>query len=371
MRTALLATFTLTAMFGQTPQDLAAELLFAQAAATAGGEAQVKAQLETERAAAKLRAIGRAGNEYSRGTRSIDRRDYEAAIQSFDAVIEARNPRADGAMYWKAYSQHKLGRRDQALATLAQLQKEHPQSRWLSDAKALEVEVRQAAGKPVSPESESDDDLKLLALNSLMQSDPERSIPVIEKVLKDPKAAPKVKERALFVLAQSRDERARAAVASVAKGSGNPDLQMKAVEYLGVFGKGNAALLQEIYNSSPDLTVRRAVVRGYMMARDSDRLLAVARSEQNPDLRREAIQMLGTMRDDNVSAALASLYNAGLDQTARRAILDAMMMQGNAKGLIEIARKETDPKLRQQAVERLSVMKSKEAADFMMEVLSK
>ena len=326
----------------------------------------IAAQTRTE-----LKRVGRGADvDYDRGARSIDRRDYENAIQSFDAVIAAKHARADGAMYWKAYAQNRLGRRDQALATLAQLQKDHPQSRWLNDAKALEVEVRQAAGRPVSPEAEGDEDLKLLALNSLMRSDPERSVPVVEKVIKDPKASPKVKERALFVLAQSRDERARSAVVAVAKGSGNPDLQMKAVEYLGMSGKENAPLLQEIYNLSNDTNVRRAVVRGYMMSRDSERLLAVAKSEQNADIRREAIHMLGTMRDEKVAAALASLYGSA-DASSKQAILDSLMIQNNAKGLIEIARKETDPRLRQQAVERLSVMKSKEATDYMLEVLNK
>ena len=115
------------------------------------------AERAREMTARTLARTDREDANYRRGTSAIDRRDYDGAIVAFDRAIEAKIARADGALYWKAYAQNRLGRRDQALASLAQLQKEFPQSRWTSDAKALEVEVRQAAGRPVSPDAEADD----------------------------------------------------------------------------------------------------------------------------------------------------------------------------------------------------------------------
>src|SRR6185295_4519060 len=100
---------------------------------------------------------------------------------------------------------------------------------------ALDVEVRQAAGKPVSPESATDEDLKLMALQGLMNSDSDRALPLLEKLLHSSQS-PKIKERALFVLTQSDSARAKQIVVDIAKGSSNPDLQMKAVHYLGVMG---------------------------------------------------------------------------------------------------------------------------------------
>ena len=409
---------------------LSASAAFAQesTAAANAAEARARAAAARDQARTMARSAERSGNEYQRGTRFIDRRDYEAAIKSFDQVIEAKDPKADGALYWKAYAQNKLGRRDQAQATLAQLQNEHPQSRWLNDAKALDVEVRQASGRPVSPDAEGDEELKIFAVNSLMSSDPERAVPVLTKVLRDPKAQPKLKERALFVLAQSKDPKARAALGEIAKGGGNPDLQMKAVEFLGVFGKDNAPLLNEIYSGTNDVAVRRAVIRGMMHSRDKERLLALAKSEQNEELRREAIrmlgamqgqaelnqlyqsetspelrreivrgfmmtrdverlltvakgekdssvrreaiQMLGTMRDEKIGPALTAIYAEG-DSQAKQAVIDALFMQKSAGALIDLARKETDPKMKRAVVERLSLLKSKEATDYMMEVLNK
>src|SRR6202011_1301078 len=83
---------------------------------------------------------------YESGKSALDNHYYEKAVSIFDKVIDSKNAssRADGAYYWKAYALNKLGKRDEALAALAELQKQFPQSRWLTDAKALQIEVQQA-----------------------------------------------------------------------------------------------------------------------------------------------------------------------------------------------------------------------------------
>ena len=308
---------------------------------------------------------------YRAGTRAIDRRQYEEAIESFNVIIEAKDSHADGALYWKAYAQNRLGRRGEAQATLAQLSREYPQSRWLNDAKALEIEVRQASGQPVSPDAESDEDLKLLAINGLMTNDPERALPLLKKVLADPKASPHVKERALFVVAQSHNQASRDVLVQIAKGGGNPDMQMKAVEYLGMFSRGNGQALAEIYSGASDPAVKRAVIRGLMMGGDFDGVLNLAKTEKSPELRKEAIRTLGMMRRDKSSEALVSMYASETDRSVKQAVIDGLFMQQNAKALVDLARKENDMTLKKDIVQRLAMMRSKEATDYMMEVLNK
>ena len=61
----------------------------------------------------------RAGNDasareesfYRRGTGALDNREWDRAAQSFSMAASFAGPRADGALYWKAYSLNKLGRR--------------------------------------------------------------------------------------------------------------------------------------------------------------------------------------------------------------------------------------------------------------------
>ena len=114
---------------------------------------------------------------------SIDEGHYDKAVEQFTRLASRSPSRADAALYWKAYSLAKLGQRADALTTLADLERRFADSRWVKDAKALEVEVRQASGQAVSPDSQNDEELKLLALRGLMQSDPDRGLPFIEKML--------------------------------------------------------------------------------------------------------------------------------------------------------------------------------------------
>ena len=74
-----------------------------------------------------------------------------------------------------------------------------------------------------------------MALNGLINSDPERAIPMLEKFLQG-NQSPKLKERALFVLAQNDNPKARQVLLQIARDGSNPDLQMKAIHYLGIDG---------------------------------------------------------------------------------------------------------------------------------------
>src|SRR5262245_24826957 len=69
---------------------------------------------------------GQEGGSYSSGLSQLHQRQYERAVTSFDREIARKGPRTDAALYWKAYSLFKLGRRDDAIATIAQLRKEYP-----------------------------------------------------------------------------------------------------------------------------------------------------------------------------------------------------------------------------------------------------
>ena len=104
---------------------------------------------------------------YDCGRRAIDESQWDRAVEYFTRAAAVKGNRADGALYWKAYSQNRLGQRAEALTTLAELKSGYAKSRWTNDANALEVEVRQRSGQKVDPANTSDDELKLLALNAL------------------------------------------------------------------------------------------------------------------------------------------------------------------------------------------------------------
>lgn len=309
------------------------------------------------------------GDSYHAGTQAIDRHDYQAAIADMKRVISAKSNHTDGALYWEAYAEFKLGRTKDALATLVELRKSYPQSSWLSDAKALELEARSQSGQPVSPETEGDEDLKLLALNGLMHSDPSRATPLIEKVVADASNAPRLRERALFVLARSNAPDARQTVAKLAEGGANPDLQARAIKYLAITdSQQDSALFAAIYRHTTDPEVKRAALQALFLRKDTSGLLAIAKAESNPDLQREAVQFLGMTGG---TAPLFSLYQSASNSALKRKIIDSLCSQNAAKQLVDIARHESDPQLKRDAVERLSTMKDKAATDYMVELLGK
>jgi HEAT repeat protein len=371
----------------------------------------------------------REDSRYQRGSRALDERQWERAVEAFEDVIQMNGSRKDGALYWKAYAQNKQGLRAESLSTLDRLQKEHPNSRWLSDAKALEVEIRQASGQAVQPEDAADEELKLIALNSLMHTDSDRAIPMLETFLRG-NQSPKLKERALFVLSQSKSPKARDLLGQVARGASNPDLQLKAIRYLGLHGGREARqTLSEIYAASNDASAKKAILQSFMVAGDKERLLTAARSEQAQDLRMNAIDLLGvvgaqtelwdlykqesaaevrerilralfvggnserlievaktdkdpklrltairhlgTMRQSRTGDSLVEIYEADTDAAIRKTAIHALFVQGNAKGLVALARKETDASLKKEIVSKLSIMKSPEAVEYLMEILNK
>jgi tetratricopeptide (TPR) repeat protein len=287
---------------------------------------------------------------YRQAQQAIDQGRFERALEQLDRLINMNgNPRIDAALYWKSYTLKNMGQRAEALATLADLQKRFADSRWLKDAKAMEVEVRQASGQAVSPDTQNNEELKLLALRGLMQNDPDRAVPMIEKLLAG-NSSVKLQENALFVLSQSRSTRAREIITNVAR-TGNPDLQLRAIRYLGAMGgPENRQLLDEIYRGTNDTAIKRQILRGLNNSADKARLLSLAKTETSPELRGLAVQQLGAIHADT---ELWDLYQSESSPDVKRRILQSMAASGNADRLIEVARNEKDQDLRRSAIRSL------------------
>lgn len=291
---------------------------------------------------------------YDRARDLIEQARFDRAVTELQRVIALKGSRTDAALYWEAYSLAKLGQQADALAAVADLYKQFADSRWIKDARALEVEIRQASGQTVSPDTQNDEELKLLALRGIMNSDPEQAFPIIEKMLAGANS-PKVKDRALFVLSQSRSARAREIIANAAKGNANPDLQLKAIRYLGMMGGADTRqILADAYRSSPDAAVKREILRSFMRAGDRDRLFSLAKTETDPSLRGDAVQQLGVM---HASSELSQLYQTESSAELKKRILQAMFVSGDSDKLIEAAKSEKDPEVRKTAIRNLGLMK--------------
>ena len=236
---------------------------------------------------------------YQQARSRIDSDQYDRALEPLERVISAKGTRADAALYWKAYSLMKLSRRDEALSTLGQLTKQFPESGWVRDARALEVEVKQAAGQNVSADI-ADDETKLLALQGIMRTDPDAALPAVEKLLAGG-ASVRLKDRALFVLSQSRNDKALGIISNVARTNPNPDLKQRAIRYLGQSSSPQAVdTLTAVYRAESSVDTKKAVISALASSRNTaatTALITLARGERNAELKTLIVRHLSNSND--------------------------------------------------------------------------
>jgi HEAT repeat protein len=368
---------------------------------------------------------------YADGTRAINENRWQDAAGLFERVAQMHGEHAEGALYWKAYAENKEGQPANALNTCGELRKKYPQGRWLNECGALEIEIRGKSGDPVSPQAEPDENLKLLAINALMQQDQAQAVPILQKILNSNQPE-ELKSRALFVLAQSDSPQAQELIKQIAQGQSGQALQIKAIRMLAT-GQGKRAndTLASIYQHSSDVQVKRVILQSYLITGDSSKLLVAARQETNPELVKTAIQTLGAMsatqdlltmyhatsneetkadiihalvasgRDGatilskiadseqnvdlrrsairnlgitggmSVVPALVTIYQKNSDAETKRAAAQALFLANDAHDLVTLARGEKDMELKQYLVQQLSLMHDQEATSYMTEILNK
>ena len=121
----------------------------------------------------KERERDQESSNYDRGQQALDQSRWDRAVTAFDRVIEMKGPKADAALYWKAYAQNKQGQRAEALGTIGELTKdvpEEPLPRGRESARGRGTSV--IPGSRCDPENESDEEMKLLALNGAAERRP-------------------------------------------------------------------------------------------------------------------------------------------------------------------------------------------------------
>ena len=162
---------------------------------------------------------------YDAGQRALENRRWDEALEDFNQVAATGGtaPMAPGS--GRPTRCNKLGRRDDALAAIAELRKSYPQQPLAGRRQSPRTRSQQASGQNVAPESESDDDLKLLALNGLMQSDPDRAFPLLETLLKSAQS-PSSSATPFSCWPRAARPKRQQFLEQIARGGGNPDLQL-------------------------------------------------------------------------------------------------------------------------------------------------
>jgi HEAT repeats len=271
-------------------------------------------------AGAPIAAVSDDDSAYTAGTQAMNAHNWPGAVTAFDKVINAKGKRVDAALYWKAYSLNKLNKLQLASATCDQLRSQYLDSPWNRDCAALTPNIQidtaelarsaeEMARNAVAmnsfhfdindapPARGSDDDLKMLALNSLLNQDPARAVPLLRGVLTGNQPI-SVKKHALFVLAQSKSPEAESILHDAVTGKMDPQLQREAIQSMAVFqGKRANATLIDVYKTTSDPQIKRSVISALFITQDAPGMVELARNEKDLNLKRSIVSQLALMND--------------------------------------------------------------------------
>ncbi len=259
---------------------------------------------------------------YTAGTHAMDEHRWQDAVSAFDKVIGEKGKRVDAALYWKAYSLNKLGKTQLAIATCDQLHSQFADSSWNKDCNTISLDV-QADPKIMAADQTkmrmdrihphvkirpdmggdggvargSDEDLKMLALNSLLNRDPATALPLLRGILSGNQPL-SVKKHALFVLAQSKSPEAEGILRDAALGKLDPQLQGQAIQAIAVFqGKRANDTLAEVYRTTTDPKIKSSIISAMFITKDAPRMVEMARNEKDLELKRRIVSELALMND--------------------------------------------------------------------------
>jgi thioredoxin-like negative regulator of GroEL len=172
---------------------------------------------------------------FTEGRDSIGEEAWAKAEKRFGDFL-ASNPKhknVDAAHYWLAFALNKQKKYQQAYDHLELLIRDYPESTWVDDAKALIIEVGAKLNKVVQVD-QSNEELKLIALQSMFQNNPERAAQLVGEMLKPGSTqSRRIKETAISLLGQHRRPETTAMLIELARNQQDPKLRKTAVFWLG------------------------------------------------------------------------------------------------------------------------------------------
>jgi HEAT repeats len=317
------------------------------------------------------------------------------------AVGDPKEPRRDEALYWLAHSLNQSGDQASSVETIGKLERDFPSSMWVKPARSLRIEiavrlnrsdvlwwtalsppappdpvaVKPRAPKPPAPPKappiwytekyDPDADLRIQALGGLMKTDAEKVVPILGQIAFESEN-PGPAMRAVFMLAQSSLPTARATVMRVAMTASEP-VRLAAVRDLGRFGGPEASKeLLSLYTTANE-PVKLQIVKALGERAETVSLVRIVESEKDGTLRFSAIAGLGQAGG---VVPLAKMYKTASVRGKRPIIVGLFMARADAE-LIRICEAEPDTELRKEALERLRLLGTPKAKEYLQKASEK
>jgi HEAT repeat protein len=225
--------------------------------------------------------------------------------------------------------------------------------------------------------SDPDQQVRRTAVHQLAEFERPNLVDELMKIYSSDTEA-EVKRAVLHALSETKSPGAQARLLNLARTEANPDLRKRAIHVLAERGEAVVGDLISLYDSEKAPEVRRTILHSLSEIKGTkveDKLLAVASSDENIDLRRQAIRLLGERAGkrslDFLSAAAQSPDgNTEVQIQAVRAISERKADEA-VPLLIKIAKTHSNQLVRKQAIRALGESGDPRAVEFFREVLSK
>jgi HEAT repeat protein len=324
---------------------------------------------------------------FREGRDLIENAQWARAAEKFRNFVVSfpKDRDIDAALYWLAYAYKQQGMFREAGRQLGVLLKNYPRSNWADEAEAMVVEIAPhlAEGGEVQAaviEGKKDDELKIVALQSLFEADEERAIRYVVEWLRPGSTATRtMKEAGVSLLGSHGGQRAVPALLEIARNQQqDAELRLLAIHRLGDIGGDSVYdALASMYASERDTQVKLRILRSFADMHNSPRagarLLEIAQSEPSPELRKTAIRWLSDALGANAYEPLSRMYQSETNRDIKRQILRTLADMGDARArqlLIEVARgtRGEDVEFRQTAIRWLADRADDAVADELLKL---
>lgn len=297
------------------------------------------------------------------GRDQIAEENWDRAARRFQDFITQypKHKDVDAAHYWHAFALKKQGKLAEADELLERMIRDYPRSNWADDARKLRVEIAGSLGNKTIIQGEldkADQEMKIIALQSLFQADPDRAVAMVGELLKpDAKADRRLRETAVAMLGQHSGPKTTSILIDLARSSSDPKLRRTAVFWLGQSNDENAFnVLQEMAAKSDDVETAKMALMALAQgnaARSRDLLLKTAREAKSIELRKQAIFWIGQQGGESATDDLLKIYEGEQSVEVKKHILFSLSQNSSERAqtrLLEIARSDAAPELRKQAI---------------------
>jgi HEAT repeat protein len=319
-----------------------------------------------------------AAKVFREGRDFIGDEEWEEAEGKFRNFVSAypKDGNVDAALYWLAFALVKQDKYQEAEKQLKRLLAEFPRSNWADDATALRVQIAQNVGNPEiinQTLNEDDVEIKIVALQSLFESNPERGLAYVSEMMKPgSKAGLRLKEAGIEMLRRYGGKQSVSMLLDIIRNQPDMKLRVTAIQTLGRAGDESVLpLLKDLVTNSTDEEVSKAAVFAisrYDSASARALLLDLARSGKSIEVRKDAIFWL-IQNGDAVMDDLMRIYEADRSTEIRKQIVFALKRIGSARALAklhEIAFSGADIEVRKDAIHWIGQSGDEQSLDFLI-----